>query len=243
MRDAEYWKGRAEAYDNLEWVKNQYFMEELVRMGEFRKTDVVLDVGTGTGIVARTVAPKVRAVIGIDPSKDMLDKGDKHKGVSYLQWDIRHPIFMDNVFDKIVARYAFHHIVKGTQKAMDECFRVLRPGGIMVLAEGVPPCEAVRQDYIDIFALKEKRITFMPVDMDKLMLKSGFRNLERNTIRLRKMSTRNWLESSGLPQETQDKIFLMHKNGRREFKQAYGLKDLGNDCLIDFKIYIVSGRK
>jgi ubiquinone/menaquinone biosynthesis C-methylase UbiE len=241
--NSEFWKKRANYYNDLEWVNNQSYLDAFVRAGKFKKTDIVLDVGTGTGIIAHAVAPFVKQVIGLDKSQHMLEHSNWYGNMYFIRRNIFDPIFRDNVFDKVTVRHVFHHILRNTQGAMNECYRVLKKGGWIIFSEGVPPSPEVKQDYIEIFKLKEKRLTFMEEDLITLMERAGFRNIQPDILWLRKMSVRNWLANSALPQSTQDRIFELHINAGDYFKKAYNMVEIEGDCLIDMKMVIVTGEK
>lgn len=241
--NSAFWRKRAEHYNELEWANHQLNLDVFVKAGNFKKTDVVLDVGTGTGIIAHTVAPFVKEVIGLDKSQHMLEHSNWHGNMYFIKRDILDPIFKDEVFDKVTARQVFHHILRGTQEAMNECYRVLKRGGLMVFSDGVPPSPEVKQDYIEIFKLKEKRLTFMEEDLVALMERAGFKNIQSDIIWLRRMSIRNWLVNSGLPQSTQDRIFDLHVNAGDYFKKAYDMVEVDGDCLIDMKMVILTGER
>ena len=113
----------------------------------------------------------------------------------------------------------------------------------MVFSEGVPPSPEVKPDYIEIFKLKEKRLTFMEEDLIALMERAGFENVKLEIIWLRRMSVRNWLTNSGLPQTIQDEIYALHVNAKDYFKEAYNMVDAGGDCYIDMKMAILKGEK
>lgn len=240
------WRNRAKHFNDLKWVNHQLYLEAFVRAGKFSKSDIVLDVGTGTGIIARSIAPLVKVVVGLDKSEDMLRVSRQllwPVNISFVKMNILQQTFGAEVFDKITARHVFHHIVRGTQRAMNECYRVLKKRGLMVLSEGVPPSPEVKEDYIKIFRLKEVRLTFMSDYLVALMERAGFQNIHTETIWLRRMSVRNWLTNSGLPQVTQDRIFHLHVNGREVFKRAYNMVEADNDCFIDMKMAILTGEK
>jgi len=239
----EFWRKRSERYNGLEWANHQSYLDAFVRAGDFKKTDIVLDVGTGTGIVAHASSPLVKEVIGLDKSQDMLEHSNWYGNMYFIRRDILDPIFKDEVFDKVTARQVFHHILDGTQEAIDECYRVLNNGGKMIFSEGIPPSEEVKEDYIEIFKLKEERLTFMEGDLIALMEKAGFKNIQLNILWLRQMSVRNWLMNSGLPQSTQDEIFKLHANAGDYFKDAYNMVESEGDCLIDMKMAILVGGK
>jgi len=96
---------------------------------------------------------------------------------------------------------------------------------------------------MDIFELKEERLTFFEEDLVNMMKKSGFKNIKVIPHVIEDFSVKNWLENSGLPQETQDKIFTMHVTGSDLFKKAYNMKILNGDCFIDVKCLILAGEK
>ncbi|MBN1157018.1 class I SAM-dependent methyltransferase [Candidatus Woesearchaeota archaeon] len=242
-QEERFWKVRSQKYNNLKWVKDNSYLNSFVSAGNFKKTDLVLDVGTGTGIVAHAIAPIVKEVIGLDKSQDMLEHSNWQGNKYFIKRDIRVPTFYEGVFDKITARMVFHHILENTQKAMNECYRILKKGGKMILSEGVPPVPGVRQDYVKIFRLKEKRLTFLEDDLTRMMKKGGFKKITLHTHMMRNFSVRDWLNNSGLPKSRQKKIYDMHVNGSDVFRKAYNMKITKDDCLIDVKNVILVGEK
>ena len=113
----------------------------------------------------------------------------------------------------------------------------------MVFAEGVPPSQRTKQDFINIFRLKEDRLTFTSLDMMHLMRESRFKKLSLRTLKLRKMSIKNWLESSDLNMDTQARIYAMHVDSPQYFKDDYNMVITEDDCLIDMTVAIVVGVK
>ena len=240
---SDFWRTRSEQYNELEWANHQSFLDAFVQAGDFKETDIVLDVGTGTGIVAHAISPLVKQVIGLDKSQDMLEHSNWYDNMYFIKRDILDPIFKEDVFDKVTTRQVFHHILENTQEAMDECYRVLKKGGQMIFSDGVPPSKEVKEDYMAIFKLKEERLTFMDEDLIALMERAGFRDIQISVLWLRQMSIKNWLINSGLPQSTQDEIFKLHVNAGDYFKEAYNLVENGGDCFIDMKMVILLGEK
>jgi len=244
----ELWKDRAVRYNNLEWVNNKSRLGKLIEIGEFKESDVVLDVGTGTGKIACTLAPLVKEVHGLDISKDMLDQIDtsNFNNIILKEGTVSNSGYSPDFFDKITARLIFHHILddKELKDSVSECHRILKPGGKIVISEGVPPAENVKQDFINIFKLKEDRRTFMESDIKNLLEEAGFKNVKIHMITQEEMSVNNWLDNDGtLSEEAKKKIKDLHRFSSEEFKKAYNLKDLGHDMLIDIKVAKVVGEK
>ena len=241
----EFWSVRARGYEQLEWAGREGYLQPLIAAGDFQLTDRVLDVGTGTGIVAHAIAPFVAKVVGVDISPDMLARAQELQATNevFEEGEAGRLHFPDNCFDKVVARMIFHHLIKSGNQAMCECYRVLRPGGMIILSEGVPPACSLEDWYTRMFALKEERLTFFEKDLVALMNSGGF-NVEQILIHVSpQVSIGNWLQNSGLSQERQDKIMQAHRGLDREGKQHYNMTLTDSDVLCDFKYVILVGRK
>ena len=241
----KFWSVRADGYEQLEWARREGYLQAFVAAGDFQPTDRVLDAGTGTGIVAHAVSPFVVEVVGVDLSPGMLARAWASRVANevFEEGDVRNLHFPDNWFDKVTARMIFHHLIEGGDQAMKECYRVLKPGGVMVLSEGVPPDRSLGDWYTRMFALKEKRLTFFEEDLVALMSNGGF-DVERVLTHISpQVSIGNWLRNSGLPQERQDMIMQMHLNLDETGKQYYNVTLTGEDVLCDFKYVILVGRK
>ena len=97
----------------------------------------VLDVGTGTGLVAHLVAPRVNpgTVIGIDLSGHMLSlaRSKAAKNVQFLGMAAEHLVFRRETFDLVTMGEALAYFADPTT-ALAEANRVLRTGGRLVLS-------------------------------------------------------------------------------------------------------------
>ena len=130
----QFWKIRSEKYDNLKWVHEQAYIKAFKSSGDFRKNDLVLDVGTGTGVIAHAIAPLVKEVIGLDLSQDMLDHSNWKDNKYFIKRDIRDSIFYDKVFDKVTARMVFHHITEETQEAIRSLEQIKQENNESIMA-------------------------------------------------------------------------------------------------------------
>jgi arsenite methyltransferase len=103
----------------------------------------VLDIGSGPGLLACEMAADVGAVgsvDGIDPSESMLAlaRGRRPPGgaaeIRFVAGDAGALPFGDETFDAAVATQVYEY-VRDMQAALGEAFRVLRPGGRLLVLD------------------------------------------------------------------------------------------------------------
>lgn len=97
----------------------------------------VLDVATGTGLVARAAAHILgnpQAVIGVDPSAGMLREAKRTLASPVVQGRIEELPFAPGRFDVLSIGYALRHAAD-LEVAFRECQRVLKPGGRLLVLE------------------------------------------------------------------------------------------------------------
>jgi ubiquinone/menaquinone biosynthesis C-methylase UbiE len=230
---------RADTFDNLDWVHNQDYLNTIVQA--CLPAERVLDVGCGTGQIARALAPKVREVVGVDISPEMLAKADVPPNVKLVNADARYMKEVGSEFDCVVARMVFHHIVYRLEDAVAECYRMLRPGGKIVIAEGVPPSRTLGFWYSAMFSLKEERLTFFPEDLEELL--SSFKNVETSLFVQKRMSLTNWLDNSGVPEINKPLIWKMHECLSDKGKELYNMVITPDDIFMDWTTCIAVGVK
>jgi demethylmenaquinone methyltransferase/2-methoxy-6-polyprenyl-1,4-benzoquinol methylase len=110
----------------------------------------VLDVATGTGLVARSawkVLGDDGAVVGLDPSRGMLQEARKVVRGPLVQGIVEHLPFANERFDIVSMGYALRHMAD-LGVAFRECRRVLKPGGRFVILEISRPRSAVSQWFV-----------------------------------------------------------------------------------------------
>lgn len=93
----------------------------------------VLDIGCGTGINSLIIRDLGHEVVGLELSKAAL-RAYLDKGFEGLNADIETNLpFLDDVFDLIFASEVIEHIFN-FELLLNEAFRVLKPGGILILS-------------------------------------------------------------------------------------------------------------
>lgn len=108
---------------------------------EFPDKAHVLEIGCGTGAVARTLArwPRVARVIGVDPSPTFVAKADSLStaiaNVSFKVADGRSLPFDAGSFDVVVVHTTLCHVPE-PHKLLSEAERVLRTSGWLAIFDG-----------------------------------------------------------------------------------------------------------
>lgn len=115
---------------------------------------LVLDVATGTGLVARALARARRDVriVGLDPSEPMLAAGVTGAAQAGIASRVRPVVgraellpFPDATFDALTVTYLLRY-VDDPAAVVRELARVVRPGGAIASLEfGVPPAPWARE--------------------------------------------------------------------------------------------------
>jgi demethylmenaquinone methyltransferase/2-methoxy-6-polyprenyl-1,4-benzoquinol methylase len=105
----------------------------------------VIDVGVGTGLVARaaaTIVGDAALVTGVDPSPGMIANASVPAGVTLLLGTAESLPLPDNSADFLSMGYALRHI-GDLGAAYSEFHRVLRPGGLLCVLEITMPEGAI----------------------------------------------------------------------------------------------------
>jgi len=121
----------------------QYNLEIVARLN-LKKSDRVLDLGCGTGVLTHLIADRLDAgaggvSIGIDAAAKMIRVARKKRENNACRFETAAAEalpFADRSFDAVVSSLFFHHVPLDLKAAaLTEAYRVLRTGGTLVIAD------------------------------------------------------------------------------------------------------------
>jgi demethylmenaquinone methyltransferase/2-methoxy-6-polyprenyl-1,4-benzoquinol methylase len=118
----------------------------LVAAMDVRPGQRVLDVATGTGLVAAALVERGAVVVGLDQSEDMLAAARERLDdrVSLVRGEAELLPFADGEFDALTFTYLLRY-VDDRAATMRELVRVVKPGGRIGMVEfGVPTAPPLR---------------------------------------------------------------------------------------------------
>jgi arsenite methyltransferase len=158
-----------------------------VAIASLKKGEVVLDLGSGAGFDAFLASPKVGSkgkVIGVDMTDEMLEKARENalKGgfsnVEFKKGDIENLPVEDNFVDVVISNCVIN-LVPNKQKVFKEIFRVLKPGGRLMVSDTVltkPLPEEVKNSKDLLVGCVSGAI--LKQDYLELLEKTGFSNIK-----------------------------------------------------------------
>lgn len=121
------------------------YRRQVLRNSGIKEGMRVLDVATGTGLVLRgafEMNGRTGLTVGLDPSPGMLRECRKNCAAPLLQGRGEQLPFIDNSFDIVSMGYGLRHVAD-LRLLFAEYWRVLRPGGRVLLLEITQPKSAV----------------------------------------------------------------------------------------------------
>ncbi|MEM7015636.1 MAG: class I SAM-dependent methyltransferase, partial [Verrucomicrobiota bacterium] len=143
---------------------------------------VIADLGAGEGTFSQLLAQRAEHVIAIDNSEKMIEVATglaKDHGINNLEFrlgDLENPPIDEEAVDLVFLSQALHHATK-PERAVASAFRILKPGGRIVILDLLKHgFEEARDMYHDVW------LGFAEVELHEFLEKAGFGEIETTIV-------------------------------------------------------------
>src|SRR3989442_10607699 len=131
----------AEAYDKNVAPRFEPIAQEVIRLADPKPNELFLDLGTGTGLLACLIAPRVlpQGVVAIDLADGAISVASYRAGnagirnIRFEMLDSRNIVYHGKLFDAAVSNLGIPAL--GYDRVFQEVHRVLKPSGRFVFSE------------------------------------------------------------------------------------------------------------
>ena len=131
----------AESYDKNVVPRFEPIAQEVIRLANPQANELFLDLGTGTGLLACLLAPRVlpQGVVAIDLADGAISVASYRAGnagirnIRFEMLDSRNIVYRGKLFDAVVSNLGIPGL--GYDRVFQEVHRVLKPSGRFVFSE------------------------------------------------------------------------------------------------------------
>jgi ubiquinone/menaquinone biosynthesis C-methylase UbiE len=213
--------------------------------------DRILDVAAGTGFTAFAFSAFARRVVATDVTANMLMQARRLAGermlgnLLYAQAEAEALPFRDEVFDIATCRMAPHHF-RSVPRFLAEMYRVLRPGGALVLCDTSaaedPPAAAWQHETERIRDPSHVR-NYSPPEWRRMTEEAGF-HLERLTTDHRTdLTFSDWVRTSGNDPPTVTILRERFVRASSEVRHAFQIRLEGDEIHFSWMLAILLARR
>jgi ArsR family transcriptional regulator len=143
---------------------------------------VIADLGAGEGAFSLMLAQRATRVIAIDTSEKMIEVGREQalragvSNIEFRQGDMEEVPVEDAMVDLVFFSQSLHHALH-PRRAVDEAWRILRPGGRIVILDLLKHrFEEARELYADEW------LGFSEAEMEAMLSQANFHDLQISVV-------------------------------------------------------------
>ena len=199
-------------------------LQEVVDLVRPKQGDLALDVATGTGNTAFALAPRVRRVVGLDLTREMLDEARRvaaERTITNLDWvigDASHLSFQDDTFDIYAVRAAPHHFTD-VEAFLTEAFRVLKPDRDAAFVDCAPPPPA--RDVLHEVELRRDPSHILSLTVEEWVAKLERARFEVETAQARELdwNYEDWMGNMSIGAELSAELAAVIESAEGEARE------------------------
>ncbi len=147
------WDLYAPFYDFTRSFERKAYEKMYTKIRKTIKNKNVLELATGTGIIAKNVADSAKHITATDFSEKMIEQAEKNINISNLDFSVEDACnlpYENNTYDVVIIANALH-IMPNPEKALVEIKRVLKPDGVLIAPTYVWGARSFKQKLSAIF--------------------------------------------------------------------------------------------
>jgi len=233
----KYWAKRAEKYDRINWVQNEDFMDVFTSMLPEHNFKKILEVGIGTGAVAKIISKRIGPLTGIDISAEMISNIN-NPDIELILADVQALPFDSETFDLIYMRNVLHYIDQ-PEKGFSEICRCMKPKAYFLLSQVVPPDDSISEEYDWLVG----RNIHYPTQKEIIDMFKEFSIIKRLEYVLEKQSIMNWLNNTCNEESEKNEILQRHRDTSDHYKSLAQYEETSKDIFVNIKHMLVLGQK
>ena len=233
----KYWANRAEKYDRTNWVKNEDFMDVFTSMLPENNFKKILEVGIGTGAVAKIISKRIGPLTGIDISAEMISNIN-HPDIELILANVQALPFDSETFDLIYMRNVLHYIDQ-PEKGFSEICRCMKPEAYFLFSQVVPPDDSISEEYDWLVG----RNIHYPTQIEIIDMFKDFSIVKRLEFVLEKQSIMNWLNNTCNEESEKNEILQRHRDTSDRYKSLAQYEETSGDIIVNIKHMLVLGQK
>ena len=235
---------RASAYRYSSTHGNPGDLQRMIGLLNPSLEAVALDVATGGGHTALTLAGHVRKVVAVDITPEMLAEAEgasRQKGIDNIEFraaDVHSLTFPDNQFDIVASRFAPHHF-SDIRGALREMCRVLKPRGKLYILDcsvidGDEPEKEINR--IEFLRDSSHQCSYSPRLWKRLLGELPLQT-EHTVLYQQKYVLPEWFDRMGTAPDKRREIFRILNGLSSDCKARY---PFGEDYITTYRVEILA---
>jgi ubiquinone/menaquinone biosynthesis C-methylase UbiE len=139
-RKEEYWSRFADTFDeDQKYIVGEAVQQAVIeKLSEERDLGEVVELGCGRGYFTKAIARNAKQVLATDLSDEMVEAArtqlKEFQNIAVQKADCENTAFPSEKFDTVVMVNVVHFI-EDPDKCLQESYRILKPGGVLLLAD------------------------------------------------------------------------------------------------------------
>lgn len=209
-----------------------------------------LDVATGAGFTAFTLAPLVREVVGTDITEEMLAQARRlaaERDLANVRFEVADAValpFPDASFDLATSRFAPHHF-RDLRAGLTEMARVLKPNGQIIILDTCSPEDPaladlmndieVRRDHTHVHNLSPNQWLDLFADLGLSIDRTAFGRVD--------LEFDDWVLRGSTPPDQIVHLRPLFEHPSPEFREAFYVRQGDGQIHFAWDVFIVQATK